>query len=179
MVYYRIKKPQTIKNLKSDVKKIKKTPKNKTEFWHNRMPCQKNVDSRNAAVPVCCQPQCLRRSSRTLWERRPLETGPCWTQWADRSSRRLRLRLWPAFSWSLPWLQTRSTLKSKGKSGLRPADTLSTGAKRAIAAPATLVTFSCDDKTPKTSQTTNEDEPLTFLFFSIKNFRQPSINGHI
>lgn len=60
----------------------------------------------NAVVPVCCQLQCLRRSSRTPWGHRPLGTGPCWTQWADRSSRRLRLRLWPAFSWSLPWLQT-------------------------------------------------------------------------
>lgn len=92
-----------------------------------------NVIRMNALVPVCCRLQCLRRSSQTLWERRPLETGPCWTQWADRSSRRLRLLLWPAFSWSLPWLQTRSRFKTKGNSGLRPADILSMWAKRTFA----------------------------------------------
>lgn len=117
-----------------------------------------------AVVPVCCPPQCLRRSSQTLWGRRPLETGPCWRQWADRSSRRLRLRLWPAFSWWLPWLRTRSTFKTKVKSGLRPADTLSRWAKKDPCGTGTPSTFSCADKTPKTPQTTNEDEHLTFFF---------------
>lgn len=76
-------------------------------------------------VPACCRLQCLRRSSRTRWGRRPLETGPCWTRSADRSSRRLRLPLWPAFSWSRPWLQTRSRFKPKGDWGLGAADILS------------------------------------------------------
>lgn len=85
----------------------------------------KTVIRIKAPVPACCRLQCLRRSSRTRWGRRPLETGPCWTRSADRSSRRLRLPLWPAFSWSRPWLQTRSRFKAKGDWGLGAADILS------------------------------------------------------
>lgn len=99
----------------------------KTEFWCNKMLSGwlKTVIRIKAPVPACCRLQCLRRSSRTRWGRRPLETGPCWTRSADRSSRRLRLPLWPAFSWSRPWLQTRSRFKAKGDWGLGAADILS------------------------------------------------------
>lgn len=130
-----------------------------------------NVIRLNVLLPVCCRLQCLRRSSQTLWEHRPLETGPCWTQWADRSSRRLRLLLWPAFSLSLPWLQTRSSFKTKGNSGLRPADILSTWAKRTFATdivqcwarPCARCSFQLCWQNAKTSHATNEDEPITFL----------------
>ncbi len=61
-----------------------------------------NMKKANVFIPVCYQLQCQRRSSQILWAHRPLETGPYWTQWADRSSRRLHLPLWPAFSWLLP-----------------------------------------------------------------------------
>lgn len=105
-----------------------------------------------ALLPACCRLQCLRRSSQTPWGRRPLETGPCWTRSAGRSSRRLRLPLWPAFSWSRPWLQARSRFKTKEDWGLGAADILSMSKEELCKAEHDPVLLSCVVKAPAHSQ---------------------------
>lgn len=64
------------------------------------------TDWKKATVsPVCHQPRCQQRSFQTRWARRPLGTGPCWRQSADRSSHKLHLQQSPtSYGW-LPSLQ--------------------------------------------------------------------------
>lgn len=65
--------------------------------WLDRGACKqqqmRNIIGKRThwALPACRPPLCPQHNSQRPWGRIPLETGPCWKQWADRSYHRLHL----------------------------------------------------------------------------------------